>query len=85
MAIVIEGPSGGSSTGYFPDDDYNAWINTVLQDIMATEDSSSLGPSVQQSGNFGRAASLQDEVAGKVGPCIGKWDPELGNRMIQEF
>jgi len=84
MAIVIEGPSGGGATGTI-DEDYNVWTSTILADIAASEATSSVGPSVQQSGSFGKAASLQDEVVGKIGPIIGKWDPETGSRLIQEF
>ena len=83
MAVVIEGPGGGGGSGY--DEEWDIWLLKQLAALMATEETSSIGASVQQSGDFSMSASMIDQIAGKVGPMIGKWDPESGSRMIQEF
>ena len=81
MAIVIEGPNLGG--GY--DEDWDAWLVSQLDKLVASEETSSIGPSVQQSGDFGQSAAMIDQIVGKVGPMIGKWDPEKSSRLIQEF
>ncbi len=75
MAVVVDGPN----VSYWED-----WMSK-LDTILGTEDTSSIGASVQQSGNAGEGVAIRDQLIGKVGPMIGKWDPEKGNRMIQEF
>lgn len=79
MALVEEGP-------VIPyDESWDIWLLKQLDKIVASEETSSTGASVQQSGNFGLSASMVDQIVGKVGPMIGKWDPEASSRMIQEF
>ena len=84
MAVISSGAGGGGSSGGY-DDEWDIWLLKQLAALMATEETSSIGASVQQSGDFGMSASMIDQIAGKVGPMIGKWDPESGSRMIQEF
>lgn len=78
MAIVDEGADIGEI-------DWDAWLVKYLAALAAAEETSSTGASVQQSGNFGQSVSMIDQIVGKVGPVIGKWDPESGSRAIQEF
>lgn len=80
MGIVIEGPSG-----LYEAMGWEAYAE-LLAAILAIDDASSDGASVQKSGNAGgENIALRDQLAGKVGPMIGKWDPEKSSRMIQEF
>jgi len=80
MGIVIEGPSG-----LYEELGWDAYAE-LLAALLAIEETSSIGTSVQKSGNAGgENVAMVDQLAGKVGPMIGKWDPESGNRMIQEF
>ena len=81
MAIVIEGPNLGG--GY--DEEWDIWLLTQLKALVAAEETSSIGASVQQAGDSSQSTAMIDQIAGKVGPMIGKWDPEAGNRLIQEF
>ncbi len=79
MSIVEDGPiipeewTGG------------AVIGLIVAIIIASDPTLSTGASVQKSGNFGEAAALVDQLAGKVGPMVGEWRPEKGSRLIQEF
>lgn len=61
------------------------WGNTIsIADLLAASTaSSSTGSSVQESGDFGQ--SLDAFSVGKLGPIIGKWDPETTSRFIQEL
>ena len=80
MAIVIEGPSSK-----YDELGWDAYAE-LLAALLAIEDDSSIGVSVQKSGDAGgEMVAMQDQLVGKVGPMIGKYDPEKGNRMIQEF
>lgn len=83
MAVVIEGPSIGGTIDY--NDSWEIWLMKALDILVATEETSAIGVSVQESGNFGQSAAMVDQFVGKVGPKIGKWDPEAGSRMVQEF
>lgn len=79
MGIVVDGP-------VLEDIDvFNKMdiLNAVIANIIAS--GGAPGPSIQQSGAFGEAVALEDQLAGKVGPMIGKWDPEKTSRLIQEF
>lgn len=82
MAVVIEGPNSGGNTY---DQEYDIWQLKQLGQILASETASSIGVSVQQSGDSSQSKAMQDQISGKVGPMIGKWDPEAASRMIQEF
>ena len=82
MAIVVEGPNLGGG-GY--DEAYDIWLIKQLKYLVASEETSSIGASVQKSGDTSQSAAMIDQIAGRVGPMIGKWDPEASCRMIQEF
>ena len=61
-------------------------VLTVFGSLLAVVVTSSIGASVQKSSVAGgEAVAIADQLVGKVGPMIGKWDPEKSNRMIQEF
>jgi len=63
-------------------------VTDRFRDFVALHEdaSNSEGPSVQRSGGAGgEAQAMRDQLRGKLGPSIGKWDPEAANRMIQEF
>ena len=61
-------------------------VLAVFGSILAVVVTSSIGASVQKSSVAGgEAVAIADQLVGKVGPMIGKWDPEKSNRMIQEF
>jgi len=80
MGIVIEGPSG-----LYEELGWAAYAE-LLAALLAIEETSSTSASVQQSSNAGgESVAMMDQLAGKVGPMVSKWDPERGNRMIQEF
>ena len=80
MAIVVEGPSGlYEELGW---DGYVAWLAAML----AAEADKSTGPSPQKAGSGGgENIAMKDQIAGKVGPMIGKWDPEKKARLMEEF
>ena len=78
MGVVEDGP-------VIPERDWADVERVILAAIIANFLTGGSGASVQQSGSFGETAALVDQVAGKVGPMIGKWDPEKDSRMIQEF
>lgn len=82
MAIVVEGPNLGGG-GY--DEEWDVWLLAQLAKLVAAEETSSIGVSVQQSGDSSQSTAMIDQIVGKVGPMIGKWDPEASCRMIQEF
>ena len=82
MAIVIEGPNLGGG-GY--DEEWDVWLLKQLDKLVASEETSSIGVSIQQSGDSSQSTAMVDQIIGKVGPKIGKWDPEASCRMIQEF
>jgi len=65
--------------------DWGLVERVILSFIIANLLGDSTGGTVQQSGNFVKAAALMDEVAGAVGPIVGVWDPEKSSRLIQEF
>ncbi len=75
MSIFAEGPSGVEI-------DWEQLL-VYMAHIAAVEENSSIGASVQQAGD--RPTAMEDQLVGKLGPMIGKWDPEKGNRMVQEF
>jgi hypothetical protein len=79
MGIIEEGPVISH------DESWDIWLLKNLDKLVASEETSSVGASVQQSGNFGQSAAMIDQIIGKVGPMIGRWDPEASSRMIQEF
>ena len=80
MGVVVDGPVIQEDL---------SWVEIVgalVAALLAVEEDSSIGASVQKSSNAGgEMVAMIDQLAGKVGPVIGKWDPEKGNRMIQEF
>ena len=82
MAIVVEGPNLGGG-GY--DEEWDTWLLKQLSVLAAYEETSSIGASIQQSGDSSQSTSMIDQIVGKVGPKIGKWDTEASCRMIQEF
>jgi hypothetical protein len=82
MAVVIEGPNLGGG-GY--DMEYDVWLLKQLAALAASEETSSTGASVQQFGDSSQSTAMIDQIVGKVGPMISKWDPEASSRMIQEF
>ena len=82
MAVVIEGPNLGG--GGF-DEEYDVWLLKQLDKLVASETTSSIGASIQKSGDSSQSTAMMDQIAGKVGPKIGRWDPEASCRMIQEF
>ncbi len=75
MTVYIEGPSGLLI-------DWKTLQDMIAQTVVV-KTTSSIGVSVQKAGD--RQAAMEDQVVGKHGPSIGKWNPEKGNRMIQEF
>jgi len=80
MGIVVDGP--------IIEDEESGWgaVLAVFGSLLAVVVTSSIGTSVQKSSVAGgEAVAIVDQLAGKVGPMIGKWDPEKANRMIQEF
>ena len=78
MAIVNEGANIGET-------DWDQWLKNYLDKLAAAAGDSSIGASVQQAGDSSKSTAMQDQFVGKVGPIIGKWDPEASSRMIQEF
>lgn len=78
MAIVVDGPNNIEEAWDF-------LSLARLAEMLATDDAGSTGASIQKSGSFGETVAMHDQIAGKVGPMIGKWDPEKASRMIQEF
>ena len=59
---------------------------TNLDKILAILSDDSIGTSVQKfDAGSNELVAIADQIAGKVGPMIGKWDPEKSSRMIQEF
>ena len=83
MVVIEEGPNLGGGDGR----PAKNWTTVVgnLGSILAALEDSSIGASVQKSGDFGESSAIVDQLIGKVGPMIGEWNPEKGNRMIQEF
>ena len=80
MGIVIEGPSG-----LYEELGWDGYAE-LLAALLALKETSEIGVSVQKSSNAGgEMVAMIDQLAGKVGPMMGKWDPEKGNRMVQEF
>jgi len=80
MGIVVDGP--------IIEYEESGWgaVLAALGAVLAVVITSSIGASVQKSSVAGgEAVAIVDQLAGKVGPMIGKWDPEKANRMIQEF
>ena len=75
MSIVPSGPS-------IPPTDWKV-LEAVIAYLLAVKEDSSTGASVQKSGD--RRTGMEDQTIGKVGPMIGRWDPEKTNRLIQEF
>ena len=75
MAIYSEGPTGVAL-------DWNL-LQIVLTQMAAVKEDKFIGASVQKFGD--RLSAMEDQFAGKLGPAIAKWNPEKGNRMIQEF
>ena len=79
MPIVEDGPIVEDEV------DWGATERLLMAAILLDVLDDAFGPSVQKSGRFGETVALKDWVIGKVGPMVGKWDPERGSRMIQEF
>jgi len=80
VPIIEDGPNIQEETSGWGD------VLAVLGAILAVILTSSIGASVQKSSVAGgEVAAITDQLAGRVGPMIGKWDPEKANRMIQEF
>jgi len=80
MGIVVDGP--------IIEYDESGWgaVLATFGELLAIFVTSSIGASVQKSSVAGgEAVAIVDQIAGKVGPMIGKWDPEKSSRMIQEF
>ena len=76
MGVVEEGP-------VVPDTGWHRMFVQFVAYIVATDEDSSTGASVQKSGDA--RSGMEDQTVGKVGPLIGVWAPEKANRMIQEF
>ena len=80
MGVVIDGP--------VIEEEELGWgaVVGLLGVLLAAEATSSIGASIQKSAVAGgEAVAIIDQIAGKVGPMIGEWNPEKANRMIQEF
>ena len=63
-------------------------ITARFRDFVALheDETNSEGVSIQKAGGGGNEAlAMRDQLRGKLGPSIGKWDPEAASRMIQEF
>ena len=78
MSILNEGANIGEI-------DWDDWVEKYLDKLAATETDSSIGASVQKSGDSSKSSAMQDQAIGKIGPMIGKWDSESASRMVQEF
>ncbi len=75
--IYIEGPAGLQI-------DWDT-LQAMIANLAAVSDSNdAFGASVQKSSED-RTPALKDIFVGKLGPVIGRWDPEKSNRIIQEF
>jgi hypothetical protein len=75
--IVEEGPD---TNGDIPKSDRVIWAV-----ILASKASASSGATSQEGGSGSEAAALSDQFAGKVGPMLSEWSPELFARMTSEF
>ena len=75
MSIFEEGPSSVEA-------DWDG-IHAHLDYLAGLDDDSSTGASVQKSGD--KHSAMLDEIIGKLGPMIGRWEPEKISRMVQEF
>ena len=76
MGIIEEGPNEG---------DWEPILKKTVSKAAVVEIIMAMGSSVQRSGGSKEGAAMYDQIAGKLGPMIGVWEPEVTNRMVEEF